>query len=248
MGHKGLTLATVAALCLTAQAPTAHANGNGSQTGRATIGCGTASTCHRVAPGTTTAIAGPMTLAPGASGMYTVTITSTLANFMAGGVDVAATGLAGATLGMTQANTQLRNGEITHTAAIPKSGSSVTVQFRLTAPMTDGVVTLQAAGNATNLDRTSFNDAWSTTTFRVTVGAAPDGGAPDASTSDGGTDAGGTDASADAPGYENFDPSNSMAYGGCAVSGSAPRGVSASLLGLGVALVVLGRRRRCTAN
>lgn len=249
MGRKGLTYATLAALCLLAQTSTARANGNGMQTGRSIAGCGTATTCHRVNPGTMTTITGPMTLSPGGSGMYTVTITSSIASFMAGGVDVAATGLAGATLATTQANTQLRGGELTHTAAIPKSGSSVTVQFRLTAPMADGVVTLQAAGNAVNLDRTASNDAWMTTVFRVTVGNAPDGGSPDAGTPDGGTtDAAGADATGDGPGYENYDPSNSMAYGGCSATGrTAPPGAM-GLLGLGVALVAYRRRRRCTAG
>jgi len=210
-----------------AAAGAAQANNNGSQTGRFAAGC-TGATCHGADPGATATLTGPMTLMAGSRGTYTLTVASSLATFMAAGVDIAAAG-AGASLVTISPSTQLRNGEITHTARLTRSGADVRVQFTLVAPATNGTVTLQALGNAVNGNAMASGDAWARATLPVTItGGAP---APDASVT--------PDASS---GVETYDPSASMAYGGCGVT---PRGDgSRAMLAGAAALVVVVRRRR----
>ena len=146
-----------------------------------------------------------------------------------GAIVGATVGGAGASLVTISPSTQLRNGEITHTARLTRSGADVRVQFTLVAPATNGTVTLQALGNAVNGNAMASGDAWARATLPVTItGGAP---APDASVT--------PDASS---GVETYDPSASMAYGGCGVT---PRGDgSRAMLAGAAALVVVVRRRR----
>ena len=121
-----MRLGTCLAISAALYAAPARANEDGRQTDRSMRGCGTASTCHGVNPGASARIEGPMTLLPGARGTYTLVITSTRSDFMAGGFNIAA---AGATLARNGTVGQLMGGELTHTAPIPRSGAEVRVPF-----------------------------------------------------------------------------------------------------------------------
>lgn len=237
-----MRLAITLALVVLAQGAPARANDDGRQTGRAMRGCGTAATCHGVNPGAAVRIEGPMTLTPGARATYTLVITSTRSDFMAGGFNISA---AGATLAPGGMLAQLRDMELTHVAPVPRSGAEVRVPFEVTAPMAAGDAMLFAAGNAVNRLNNSSNDAWGVTALTVAVGAAaPDAGVTDA----GATDAGAADvatttdarATADTgPRTERYDPTASSGYGGCR---AAPGRVGEA--GWSLALLGLAARRR----
>lgn len=232
--HAGALLAAA----LLAAAGAAQANNDGRQTNRFANGCTTGTSCHASNPGATVSLAGPMTLAPGARGTYTLTIASTLAGFASAGLDVSLAGTAGGSLATASPGTQVRNGDITHTGAIARAGANVQVQFTLVAPPTAGTVTIQAVGNAVNGDTRNTGDSSARTTLAVTV--AGDGGAPgDASVA---PDAARADGSTE---FEQYDPSASMAYGGCAAS---PRvgGAGARWLAAAAAVALVARRRRRT--
>lgn len=228
------TQALVVALATSLGAGAARANSNGSQTGRAMRGCGAAGNCHGVNPGAAARIEGPATLAAGARGTYTLILTSTRADFMAGGFDIA---VAGGTLMATtgQAGTRMLNGEMTHMAPIARSGADVRVRFDVVAPATGGVM-IFAAGNAVNGGRNDANDAWAVAALPVSVsggdgGVTPPqdaGSTPDAGARDGG------------PLIEQYDPTASLGYGGCAVGHA--RGGAWALVAL--AGLALARRRR----
>ncbi len=231
--HAGALLAAA----LVAAAGAARANNDGRQTGRFAAGCTSGVSCHAMDPGATATLSGPMSLMAGSRGTYTLTVASTLTTFMAAGVDIAVVG-AGASLVTVSPNTQLRMGEITHMGRIARAGANVQVQFTLVAPPTNGTVTLQAVGNATNGDTRTSGDSWARATLPVTItGGAP---APDAAVT--------PDAAADAPRadgareYEAYDPSASMAYGGCAATPGA--GDAGALLAGAAALGLAARRRR----
>lgn len=235
--HAAAALALAVALAPLA----ALANEDGRQTGRATRGCGTASTCHGVNSGATARIEGPMNLAPGARGTYTLVITSTRTDFTAAGFNIAATG---ATLAVNGATSRMVSGELTQVSAIPRSGAEVRANFDVVAPSAAGTVTLQAVGNAVDGNRAATNDAWALASLSVAVGAPTDASAPaDAVTPTDVPIAGDVGAPADAgPRTEEYDPSASMAYGGCSASPRAGRGgwIAAALL----ACAALRRRRR----
>ena len=228
------TQALLVALTVSLGASAARANSNGSQTGRAMRGCGAMNNCHGVNPGATTRIEGPATLAAGARGTYTLILTSTRADFSAGGFDIA---VAGGTLMATagQAGTRMLNGEMTHMAPVARSGAEVRVPFDVVAPAS-GSVMIFAAGNATNGGRNDANDAWAVAALPVSVSGG-DGGVtppPDAgSTQDAGARDGG-------PLIEQYDPTASLGYGGCAVGHA--RGGAWALVAL--AGLALARRRR----
>lgn len=241
-----MRLGTCLALAAALHAAPALANEDGRQTDRAMRGCGTASTCHGVNTGASARIEGPMTLMPGARGTYTLVITSTRSDFMTGGFNIAASG---ATLARNGTVGQLTAGELTHTAPIARSGTEVRVPFDVVAPATAGAAMLFAAGNATNGQRNSANDAWAITALAVSIGAAPTdaGAATDATAVADASAVTDTGISADTgPRIERYDPTASSAYGGCRTSpASARSGLGAlSLLGLTLAR----RRSRCAAR
>lgn len=253
----------LAAALLAALLPaTALANRNGSRVGRATTGCGGFG-CHAMNPGASVSIAGPMSVAAGSRSTYTLTIRSTFAGFMAGGLDVAAQG---ATLAVNpaQTGTRVNGADLVHNAPIAAAGGAVTVRFDLVAPAAAGTVTLTAAGNAVNLSNSNSGDAWAIAAplaVTVTAGAAPDAAVtPDAAVA---PDAAGTpdaaapedaavtpDAAAppdvasrpDGDGTEDYDPTGSYAYGRCAASPGAARGTS-SLAALALLAAAALRRR-----
>ncbi len=226
--HAGALLAAA----LLAAAGVAQANNDGRQTNRFVNGCTTGTSCHAPNAGATVSLSGPMTLAPGARGTYTLTVASSLAGFASAGLDVSLAGTAGGSLATVSPGTQVRNGAITHTGAIARAGANVQVQFTLVAPPTAGTVTIQAVGNAVNGDTRNTGDSSARTTLAVavTTGAAPDASVtPDAARADGSTE------------FEQYDPSASMAYGGCAAS---PRGGAGAWWLAGAAAVALAARRR----
>jgi hypothetical protein len=113
----------------------------------------------------TVTITGPTSLASGASGTYTLTITGGAAAY--GGLDVSASA---GTLTASDANTQLMRGEITQTASTAFSGGTLSFGFTLTAPLS-GQVILYGAGLSANGDGSSGGDNAAKATLTVTVTA-----------------------------------------------------------------------------
>lgn len=227
------------ALCLVALTPTAQAHVRGT-TGRSTRGCGAVGSCHGAGAGASATIVGPLAVAPGSRTTYTLTLQSALADFVAGGCDLSASG---ATLAAApaQSSTRLAGAEIVQSAALARSaGTALEVRFDVIAPSAPGVVTLSAAGNAVNLNQLATGDAWAVASLRVVVGDPPsDAAAPE----DGADGEGAGDAdpfAGDAP--LAFDASRSMAYGQCATTPGARRGGVEALAVM--ALAALARRRR----
>jgi hypothetical protein len=68
--------------------------------------------------------------------------------------------------------TRILNGELSHTAALPKS-KLVQVMFTLTAPATGGTVTLFAAALSADSNGAMSNDGTDATTLEVQVSAPP---------------------------------------------------------------------------
>jgi MYXO-CTERM domain-containing protein len=135
-------------------------------TGRSTSGCGN---CHGANPNAATVVTFgyvPAAVAPG--DIVPITLTVSHPTLAAGGLDVSATG---GTLA-AGSNCRLANGEITHSAPETFTGGQVTFDFVWTAPSTDAVVTLRAAGNAVNATGGSGGDAWNRATdVVITVGS-----------------------------------------------------------------------------
>lgn len=136
----------------------------GGYTGRTATTSGGCSSCHTTLSGTTTVVlAGPTTLAPGATGSYTCVVSHDPAypGTSRAGVDI---GVKTAPNGSVDAGTLAPSGsdlhtgvspstaELTQTAAKTMSGSpaATTFSFTWTAPVTAGSYTMQALGLATN--------------------------------------------------------------------------------------------------
>jgi hypothetical protein len=184
-----------------------HATPDGLRIGRSMRGCGDATTCHRMNAGATAMLAGPMMVLPNSRNTYTLTINSTLAGFVQGGCDVAATG---ATLAVNpmQMNTRINSAELVHNVGLPRTpGGPLTIRFDAVAPGF-GAFTLNAAGNATNGAMDSAGDAWALASLNVQViGGTPTDGAVV-------TDA----AMGQDSGLLAYDTSLSHGYGGCSSS------------------------------
>ena len=129
-------------------------------TGRSTTGCGG---CHGASAntGVTVAFSGPISVAPGSTNNYTVSVSGGPPN--GGGLDAS---VSGGTLA-AGANTHLMGTEIAHMDA-----NTRTWMFSWTAPATTGVVTMSAAGNAVDLNGSTSSDAWNVATLDITVDAA----------------------------------------------------------------------------
>ncbi len=114
-------------------------------------------TCHGPNPtvGVVVAISGPDTLAPGETGLYTLSISGGPAK--GGGVDIA---VSGGTLTPVSTSLQKLGGELTHKLPIAFSGGSLSVAFSFTAPLQEGLDTIFANGNSVNLDSNSTGDEW----------------------------------------------------------------------------------------
>lgn len=127
-------------------------------------------------------ISGPSTLAPDATGNYTLTIDMALAG---GALDVAITSGEGGTLGAVDGNTQIDSGDVVHTDAFNDVGMDGTsggnigdwiYNFAVTAPSTIGaMITVAAVGMQFDGDFSqSSADLWnSATPFDITVVPEP---------------------------------------------------------------------------
>lgn len=122
-------------------------------------------TCHYGGVTPEVSITGPHIVSPGATHIYTLTISG--GQEVAGGLNVAA---ADGNLFPFSGDTQLLNNEITHTApkAVNQDGA-VVFAFAWTAPITSGVVTLYGAGNSVNGNGSFSGDAGALTTLSLAV-------------------------------------------------------------------------------
>jgi PEP-CTERM motif len=154
-----------------------YANADGRTRGGITCGgChGTASTA------VTTTLTGPATLVAGTSAMYTVSITQVAGSVGAGlNVAIDPSSLAGATLGVVDANTQLfavQTGslvpQLTHVNALASAPAGNvgdwSYSFMVNAPLAAGSILLNAVMNAFDGDGDTGGDLWDATTFAISV-------------------------------------------------------------------------------
>lgn len=111
--------------------------------------------CHGQSNAVSVVIDGPASLAPGATGNYTVTITG--GPLAKAGTNIAASS---GTLASADNFLQLISGELTHTSPKTPANSKVTFSFKYTAPLATGTVTLYANGNSVNGNNQSSGDQW----------------------------------------------------------------------------------------
>ena len=116
-------------------------------------------------------ISGPASLEPGATGLYSVTITGGPA--VRSGFNVSTAGDAGV-LAPVNGDARFESDELTHSTPKPFDGNSVTFDFEWTAPTQLGSVTMYAAGNSTNGASGNSGDAVGVATFAVDVAQAGD--------------------------------------------------------------------------
>ncbi|HYH99514.1 MXAN_6652 family MXYO-CTERM-anchored protein [Hyalangium sp.] len=202
---------------------TVHAM-SGGQTNHSGKGAQTCtSACHGRSPSAaipTVTLTGPDTLAAGATGNYTLTISGGAA--VKGGMNVAVSNNGG-TLGIVAGDLKLAGGELTHTAAKVFTGTEVQFEFTLKAPSAAGTTTLFASGNSTNGNGNEDGDRSVSITKQVQITGGT--GNPDAGT-------GNPDAGTGEPGDGEEDD------GGCSAAGGAP------LIALLALLAAAGLRRR----
>ncbi len=120
-------------------------------------------TCHAGGAAPTVEIAGPASLAAGASATYSVKITGG-AGVLAG-FNAAASG--GQFIG--GAGTRVTGGEVTHSMGKAFSAGSATFSFTYQAPPAAGAVTLYAAGMSASGSNGEMGDMAAMTTLDVTV-------------------------------------------------------------------------------
>jgi len=169
--NRKLFLIIALAIVLPVQA---YASDAGRNTG-ATSTCG----CHgSLSTSVTATITGLSTILAGATQTYTTTLTGTL--LTGAGLNVALGGIAGASLGDIETNTQFIAAtkapapyttapQITHTAAIADNTGDWSYNFTLTAPLTLGTLVLKSVMVAFDGDGTDVGDLWNNTTFNVQV-------------------------------------------------------------------------------
>ena len=146
--------------------------------GRATGGtsCGG---CHGSASTeVATVVSGPLTMVEGTTANFSVLINPQLG--VGAGVDVALAGLAGATLGVIDANTQILSLELVHTDAssgLPNGNiGDWAYNFSVTAPMSLGTILINAVMLAFNGDEDNSDlDLWAAAPqFSVDVVPVPE--------------------------------------------------------------------------
>jgi hypothetical protein len=159
-------------LCILIGSSAAFANSNASNdTGRSskTAGQTCNSSCHSPTGSVpTVALTGPATLAVGATGNFTLTITANAAPNTQTGCDIA-TSSAQAALAITTANLTLANGELVQQTPLAFTNGTATYNFKVTAPPTGGSFTVYAYGMATNGSGTSGDDGKAATPLVVNV-------------------------------------------------------------------------------
>ena len=137
--------------------------------------------CHgsTASAAVTTTISGPLTMLPGETQNFTASITP-LGGYAGGALDIVLAGLAGATLGDIETNTQIindptRGGDnLTHTDAgsSPPTGNigDWSYDFAVTAPLSLGAVVINAVMMAFNGDLDNSDaDLWNPVQFSVEV-------------------------------------------------------------------------------
>jgi len=125
--------------------------------------------CHSGGSIPTVTLGGPTSLAPGATGSFTLTITNLGISQRAGGLDVSADG---GSFVRTDAGTRVEAGEIVHNSPRTQAGGQVVFSFDWVAPVNPGSYTIYGAGNAVNLAQATNGDAAGTDTLGVDVAAA----------------------------------------------------------------------------
>ncbi len=145
----------------------------------------TCTTCHSGGSAATVTLTGPTSLAAGATGQYTLTITG--GPGLRGGMNVAVDNTAASLEPST--GIKKASNELTHSAPKPAASGSITFAFSMVAPPSAGTVKIFAAGNSVNGDANSTGDASALTSLTVNVtgnnepveeegGCSSTGGAP----------------------------------------------------------------------
>lgn len=162
---------TIAALFIAllsfAQTVSAFPSGFTGHSGNPAVNGGaTCSDCHQGGERPAVVLIGPTEVAPGSTHQYSLRITGGPAQ--AAGFNVSVTN------GMLASgnNSQLREGEVTHTSPMPFSGSSASFNFSWTAPMEGGTVVMYGAGNSTNGDDKTSSDGVGTASISIRVQSA----------------------------------------------------------------------------
>lgn len=118
----------------------------GGVSGRTLKGPSPGCSCHTSSTSSSVSltISGPATLAPGQTGNYQV-VTTYNSTISKGGIDIAASN---GTLMNSDSKLQVLNAELTHTSPQNSGTTTLTWNFKYTAPSTTGMQTLYATGCA----------------------------------------------------------------------------------------------------
>lgn len=162
MKFPSYAVAGVLSACLLSAPAFAFGNGAVGYSGKSNPTC---TMCHSGGSAPTVELTGPTSLAAGATGQYKLTITG--GPGLKGGMNVAVDDTAASLEPGT--DTRKQTNELTHKAAKPASGGSITFDFTMVAPPSAGTVKLFAAGNSVNGDGNQTGDLSATTTLSVTV-------------------------------------------------------------------------------
>jgi len=153
----------VVSVCLLSTPVLANSTGITGQSGKDGATC---NTCHTGGAAPTVEISGPTTLAPNATGQYTLIIKGGAANV--GGFNVAVDNTAAAL--QAGAGVKKMGSELTHSEAKAFANGEARFDFSLVAPAS-GTVKIFGTGNSANKDFNSTGDRSAATTLSVTVSA-----------------------------------------------------------------------------
>ncbi|EPX61746.1 hypothetical protein D187_010365 [Cystobacter fuscus DSM 2262] len=151
----------VISACLISTSALANSSGITGQSGKDGATC---NTCHSGGSAPTVEISGPATLAPSATGQYTLIIKGGAANV--GGMNIAVDNAA-AVLQAGEGSQKIGK-EITHNGLKSFTNGELRFDFSLVAPAS-GSVKIFGAGNSANKNYDSSGDRSATTTLNVTV-------------------------------------------------------------------------------
>ena len=163
---SSLGVAGVVSACLVSSAALANSAGISGRSGRD----GSSLTCAECHSGggaaATVTIEGPTTLAPGATGNYSIIVRGGPA--VGAGYNVAVSEAA-ATLNTSGSGSRKLSGELTHSTIRRFTNGEARFDFTMVAPASAGRVTLFGAGNSVNENGTEQGDSSATTTLEVNV-------------------------------------------------------------------------------
>lgn len=182
MKFPSYAAAGVLSACLLSAPAFANSTGITGNSGKTSQTC---STCHTGGGATTVELAGPTSLAAGATGQYTLTIRG--GPGVRGGMNVAVDNTAASL--EPGAGTKKVSNELTHNAPKPAAAGAITFDFSMVAPPSAGTVKIFAAGNSANGDANSTLDQSALASLSVNVtgsnepeeekgGCSSTGGAP----------------------------------------------------------------------